>query len=512
MKIRRYCLCLLCLLILLAEYGTKEVQAQNSEDSLPAFPGAEGFGCTTPGGRGGRVIKVTNLNTSGPGSLQEACSTEGPRIVVFDTSGVIPADVIIDQSRITIAGQTAPGAGITIRGRLMTRYSEEDIFYEDIVVRFLRVRPNPATGVSGDAIQFSKVKNCVIDHVSCSWANDETIDIYYAHAVTIQWCTIEESDTEGHSKGVPHNYGMINGPGGGRISLHHTLFAHHRRRCPVIAHGPSDIRNIVVYNFRDGLSHEGHVPNNLGFNIIGNYYKTGPSEYNIFPFNFVPDVSYYLRDNYFEGLWNTYTGMIQDPWAEADSLYGLRYYKDNGVKAETEYDVPAVTTDTPQEAYNLIMLSAGCFPRDTVSRRTIVEVEEGTGSWGRHESGDLMTGLVVQTPPIDSDNDGIMDAWERANGLDPSDSTDHNTIMESGYTAIEEYCNMLAQSLLDTRSNLPPLRYDFTGDLRLSIADAVSNILLSFENPLDPQLDVNGDGGYSITDVIRLLLIIRENN
>jgi len=190
---------------------------------LPAFPGAEGFGCTTTGGRGGRVIKVTNLNSSGPGSLQAACSAEGPRIVVFDTSGIIPGDVIIDQNQITIAGQTAPGAGITIRGRLMTRYGDET--FEDIVVRFLRVRPDPTTGVSGDAIQFSKVENCVIDHVSCSWANDETIDIYYAHDVTIQWCTIEESDLEGHSKGVPHNYGMINSPGGGRISLHHTLFA-----------------------------------------------------------------------------------------------------------------------------------------------------------------------------------------------------------------------------------------------------------------------------------------------
>jgi len=510
MKAIKYCLYLFWLLILLAEYGTKEAQAQTSEHSLPAFPGAEGFGCTTPGGRGGRVIKVTNLNISGPGSLQEACSAGGPRIVVFDTSGVIPGDVIIDHSRITIAGQTAPGAGITIRGRLMTRYGDET--FEHIVVRFLRVRPDPTTGVSGDAIQFSKVKNCVIDHVSCSWANDETIDIYYAHDVTIQWCTIEESDLEGHSKGVPHNYGMINGPGGGRISLHHTLFAHHRRRCPAIAHGPSDIRNIVVYNFRDGLSHEGHVPNNLGFNIIGNYYKTGPSEYNIFPFCFVPNVSYYLRDNYFEGLWNTYTGMIQDPWAEADSLYGLRYYRDKGVKAETEYDVPAVTTYTPQEAYNLVLESAGCFPRDTVSRRTITEVKEGAGSWGRHESGDLMTGLVVKTPPFDTDNDGMMDAWERANGLDPSDSTDHITIMEPGYTAIEEYCNMLARRLAETRGNLPPLRYDFTGDLRLSVADAIGCILLSFKDPSNPQLDVSGDGRYSITDAIRLLFIIIDNS
>ena len=123
-----------------------------------------------------------------------------------------------------------------------------------------------------------------------------------------------------------------------------------------------------------------------------------------------------------------------------------------------------------------------------------------------------MTGLAVQPAPIDSDNDGMMDAWERANGLDASDSTDHNSVMESGYTAIEEYCNMMAQRLVDTRGKMPPLRYDFTGDLRLSIADAISNVLMSFKNHSGPELDVNGDGRYSINDVIRLLFIIRENS
>jgi hypothetical protein len=148
-----------------------------------------------------------------------------------------------------------------------------------------------------------------------------------------------------------------------------------------------------------------------------------------------------------------------------------------------------------------------------VTRRTIEEVKNGTGAWGRHESGDLMTGLVVQAPPVDTDNDGMMDAWERANGLDPSESTDHNTVMESGYTAIEEYCNMLARRIIDDRGKtLPPLRYDYTGDLRLNVADVVGSILLFLKEPSNPQLDVSGDGRYSITDLILLFHIIRENS
>lgn len=507
MTVKWYRPCLLWFVFAWMLGASGEAQADDPTDSLPCFPGAEGWGATTPGGRGGRVIKVTNLNTSGPGSLQAACSAKGPRIVVFDTSGVIPGGVSIDHGRITIMGQTALGAGITIKGMLSTPWDPLGLArYEDIVIRFLRIRPDPIPGVSwADAIQFSGVRRCVLDHISCSWASDETVDIYTTQDITIQWCTIEESDTEGHPEGR-HNCGLISGPEGGRVSIHHTLFAHHSRRCPAIANGPSDIRNIVVYNFRDGLSHEGHTPNNLGFNIIGNYYKRGPNDPRIFPFCFMDRISYYLRDNYIEGV-----GMIQDPWAEADKLYGLQYYARYGVKAEEEYWVPPVTTHTPEENYDLVLESAGCFPRDTVTRRTIEEVKSGTGSWGRHDPGDLMAGLTPAAPSTDTDNDGMPDAWERTKGLDPNDGTDHNVIMASGYTAIEEYCNMVAARLIETRGAGPERLYDFNGDGELGIADAIGLILLARQNPENPQLDVNWDGRYTITDVIQLILIIRDS-
>jgi pectate lyase len=424
------------LAILMAAGGV----AGSTAPPLPAFPGAEGFGATTPGGRGGRVIKVTNLNPSGPGSLQAACQAEGPRIAVFEVSGVIKGDIVITQPHLTIAGQTAPGGGITIEGMLRANYADPPSVH-DVVVRFLRVRASPGGGAQGDAIQFSTIKNAVIDHVSCSWAEDETIDLYAnASDVTVQWCTIEESSTAGHPEGR-HNYGIITGRKSGRITLHHNLFAHHARRNPAIGSGPAEFRNNVVYNFRDGWSHEGNF-GRAGFNIIGNYYKGGPSDPDIFPFCFREGVPYYLRDNYIVGV-----GMVQDPWAEADKLYGLRYYQDKGTKQKEEEPMPPVVTHTPQEAYRMVLARAGCLPRDAVTKRIIQETRTGTGAWGRRAASDLMEGLAPGTPPPDSDHDGMPDGWEASHGLDP-ECDDSAKTMASGYTAIEEYVNELAEQLI----------------------------------------------------------------
>jgi pectate lyase len=413
-----------------------------SAGDLPCFPGAEGFGSLTPGGRGGRVIKVTNLNTSGPGSLQAACSAQEPRIVVFDVSGVIPGNVLIEHGRISIMGQTAPGAGITIKGLLESKATEQKM--EDIVVRFLRCRPdsNLTLHDMGDAIRFSQARRVMIDHVSCSWASDETIDVFRADDVTVQWCTIEDGDTTGHFKGI-HNFGLIQGPDGRRISVHHNLFAHQRRRCPAVANGPADIRNNVVYNFRDGVLHD-NPTNDIPFNIIGNYYKSGPNDTQIFPFCFTDTTWYFLKDNYIEGV-----GLIQDPWAEKDKLPGLQYYARRGSKALKEAGAPPVATQSPLEAYELVLARAGCFPRDVITNRAIREVRTGTGTWGRRDVPDLMAGLAPEAPPKDSDSDGMPDDWEKANGLNPEDGTDHGKVMESGYTAIEEYCNGLAENLIE---------------------------------------------------------------
>ena len=467
-----------------------------AQDSLRAFPGAEGFGAWTKGGRGGRVLRVTNLNATGAGSFQAACSSKGPRIIVFDVSGVIPGDIHIDNGQVTIMGQTAPGAGITIQGQFRTKY----VPLEDIVVRFVRVRPDRQYGETGDAIQFSKVTNCILDHVSCSWATDENMDFYNASNVTIQWCTVEEGDTQGHDEGQ-HNTSMLLGPNGNGYSVHHNLMAHNRRRNPGVCNGPADIRNNVVYDFRDGVSHEGHTPRDSSFNIVGNYYISGPSDPKMYPFNFVGEITYYLNDNYLKKV-----GIIDDPWAERDKSAGLDRYADSGVKAEIEFAVPSVTTQPSEEAYDLVLDNAGCFPRDTVTVRSVNEVRSGTGIWGRHDPGDLMAGLVPAEPPIDADRDGMADNWEILNGLDPDNGDDHATVLPSGYTAIEEYCNMLAARLIENKGWGALNPRDFNMDGELNMSDVIGLILIAVHDRDNPAYDINGDGRFSVSDAIALLL------
>jgi pectate lyase len=221
---------------------------------------------------------------------------------VFEVGGVIRGDVSIVHPFITIAGQTAPSPGITIEGRLLSRpdfpnYREDpQKRINDIIVRFIRIRPAPSTGHTGDALQMPHTERVVLDHLSLSWASDETIDICHSSEFTVQWCTIEESDTKGHDKVVAHNFGLISAyPNSGNISILHNLFAHQSRRSPslspYVAGKPGDFRNNVVYNFYEGLTHDGHVPREA-INFIGNYYKRGPNSKTIIPFAFHPEGRY----------------------------------------------------------------------------------------------------------------------------------------------------------------------------------------------------------------------------
>ncbi len=418
---------------------------------LPAFPGAKGFGAVAVGGRGGRVIKVTNLNPSGPGSLQAACEAGGPRIVVFEVGGVIRGDVAIRHSYITIAGQTAPSPGITIEGRLLSRPDPRRRLH-DIIVQFIRIRPPPTTGHTGDAIQLPDTERVILDHLSLSWANDEMIDICHASEFTIQWCTIEESDTEGHGKGSAHNFGIISAyPNSGNISIHHNLFAHHSRRSPSLSPyvptKPGDFRNNVVYNFHEGLTHDGHTPL-APINFIGNYYKRGPSSEKIYPFVFHKKGRYYLEGNLVDGY-----GRFDNPWDRNLKLPSWLQVNRHGKRLDQPADTAAVATHTALEAYRKVLTEAGCFPRDRVTRRTIQEVMDGTGRWGRNGPANptdewFFDGLQKEKPALDTDGDGIPDAWEDANGLDKRDPKDYNRIMPTGYTAIEEYINYRADILI----------------------------------------------------------------
>jgi len=430
----------------------RDVAAAPASADIVAFPGAEGFGRITTGGRGGRVIKVGTLSPTGPGSLNEAVQSKGPRIVVFDVSGVIKGPVTITEPDLTIAGQTAPGAGITVEGLFATRYRIRPPA-NNIIIRFVRVRPKRPRRKShgGDCFQLTNVDRLILDHCSCSWGNDENMDLCGSRNMTVQWCTIEESDAVGHSKGYAHNFGMIMGYAGRNASVHHNLFAHHRKRAPLCGLEILDHRNNVIYNML--LPFVFHPPRMNGarpnepfrVNIVGNYVKDGPNVRN------------HMKGKSFDGL--IWKRQSIDPHIRENKCSWIPPSADTVMTGRpAPWAAPPVRTRPAAEAYESVLQRAGCFPRDAVTERTMEETRAGTGGWGRHEPEDgLMSGLKPGTPAKDADNDGMPDAWEKAHRLNANDPRDANGIVpkgasdgdrHAGYTWIEFYLNELADGLI----------------------------------------------------------------
>jgi len=438
---------------------------------VKSFPEAEGWGAGSQGGRGGRVIKVTNLNSSGPGSLADACRADGPRIVVFEVSGVIRGDIRITKPYITIAGQTSPGMGITIEGVVSTY----DYGVHDVILRHLRVRPRRAGGAGGDCIQIGGLGpkktgtyNIMLDHLSLSWGNDEMIDLYHAHHVTVQWCTIEESDNLGHDKGE-HNFGLISAAAdSGAISVHHNLWAHHSRRVPCMApyreDAPCDFCNNVIYNCRGGYADDGHGERAKSHvNLYKNYYRRGPqTQDRIYPFALSPQMSYYVRDNYFED-WGYQGHPRHWKWgAQPGGAPRWLQFNNNGRELDSPAKTPRIKLVDAKAAYELVLNKAGCWPRDQTTTRTVEEVKSGTGNWGRnaplepHEEW-FLNGLTQAQSSKDTDNDGLPDHWEVTHRLDPTDPSDASKIVGPGESSddrhaassfIEFYLNELAENLV----------------------------------------------------------------
>jgi pectate lyase len=431
------------------------------EGGVRAFPGAEGFGALVSGGRGGKVIKVTTLDAAGPGSLQEALDTPGPRIIVFAVSGVIAdpgganLQLTIREGNVTVAGQTAPGAGITIRGQLFTDYSNPP---SNIIIRHLRVRPvyDGSDPAQFDAIQFSRAERIMLDHVSVSGGADETVDLYEAKDVTVQWSAIESP------AGVPpagettgQNYGLVNGPDGARVSVHHTLFAHNRNRTPAIANGPAEVVNNVVYNAMRGFVHNN--PASGPFNMIGNVYQDGPSA-DAASFYFdaeegsdLATLSYFLNGNEFAGTGACAEGSTDDPWATCT----IEQVVPASARAPAQHaftgEFYAPVTATPAaDARAAVLAGAGAFPRDFVTARSVQETSTGTGDWGARydNASDFLANLRPAQAPPDADEDGIDDAWEAAHGLSPSDASDATRTLPGGYPAVETYLNELATTIV----------------------------------------------------------------
>jgi hypothetical protein len=417
-----------------------------------AFPSAEGFGRFTTGGRGGKVIAVANLNDSGGGSLRAAIESSNARTVVFRISGTIALQsaLIISNGDLTIAGQTAPGDGICLKGYPLI------IAADNVVIRFLRIRLGDAHKLQEDAISCIGRKNIIIDHCSMSWGIDEVASFYDNENATVQWCLVSESLSNSYHRKGKHGYGGI--WGGKGATFHHNLLAHHSNRNPRFngsrTHGEPDkvvvdFRNNVIYNWGENSSYGGEAGKQ---NLIANYYKFGPATRatkNRIVEPYDAKGRWYVADNFVFG----FPDITADNWAG-----GVQGNFANKGRVDSPHPFAPVMTHSAERAYELVLANVGAIQpqRDSVDARIIEEVRSGTttygGTWGKG-SGIIDSPIEVGGWPIlhsapapkDDDHDGMADDWERANGLDPRNPDDRNHDFNGdGYTNLEKYLNSLA--------------------------------------------------------------------
>lgn len=478
---------------------TKDVQLSAAAEAtlLPAFPGAEGGGRQSVGGRGGSIYYVTNLNNSGAGSLRDAVSQSG-RTILFKVSGTINllSPLVIQRDNITIAGQTAPGDGICL-----ANYGVR-IMANNVIIRYIRSRPgdiilNPEdTTKVVDAMYNSfgtpvtnPYRNVIIDHCSLSWCTDELGSFYAIADFTLQWSLLSESLYKSvHDKATPHGYGGI--WGGQNASFHHNLMVHNGNRNPRFSGSAAtgqpekeyvDFRNNVVYNWV-GSAYGGTGGHH---NMIGNYYKPGPATtgnascansnrrhrillyttYTVTGGDTTFGGKFYVKDNYVQGYScvNETSDTATNNWrfgVHPDSSPGAVAAMAAG-RSDTVFPYTAVTTQTAEDAYVSVTASAGAsLPRrDTVDRRIVHETLTGTATYGDTsyqaagmgipsgmiDSQNTVGGWPVlssSTYPNDTDNDGLPDWWEAMiNGTADTTSISANALAGDGYTQLEHYIN-----------------------------------------------------------------------
>ena len=417
----------------------------------PAFPGVEGFGKYTVGGRGGKVIEVTNLNDAGPGSFRAAVSAKGPRTVVFRVSGTIAleSELKIREPYLTIAGQTAPGDGICIKNYQVNFDTSQ------VIMRYLRFRPGDEKGKEQDA--FGGAGNqIVVDHCSASWGVDETFSINKAANLTVQWCLVSESLYHSIHKKGNHGYGGLwGGPGG---SWHHNILAHHSSRNPRasgnVDSGLMDYRNNVIYNWGFNSAYGGELwPRNW----INNYYKSGPATDDkvrgrIF-LQKDPRGKMFAAGNFVAG----FPAISADNWNGGINFAPDGEATEKTLRVDRPFVVAPVTTQSAEVAYGLVLAQAGAsLVRDAVDRRVVEEIRTGTATFGASYKGGGKGIIDSQKDvggwpelrslpaPVDTDHDGVPDVWEQAHGLNPQDPADGpRATTPGGYTNLERYLNSL---------------------------------------------------------------------
>lgn len=417
-----------------------------------AFPGAEGAGAYALGGRGGQVLRVTTLADSGPGSLRSAVEAAGPRTIIFDIGGTITLErpLRIREGRVTIAGQTAPGGGITLRNQPLL------IEADDVVVRYIRARLGDVTRVEADALSIVHGRRIIVDHVSASWSVDETLSAGSpgtnpeggVRDVTVQWSIIAESlNGSAHAKGS-HGYGSLVRAGfGARLSWHHNLWAHHSARMPrpgnynapaIDPTGPlMEFRSNVFYNWGGQRSgYNADEATHIAYNFIDNAYVAGPNSTRNIAFH----ESNRIARSFFAG--NSMNGAIPaDPWSLVSGVAVAAN------RLAEPIAVAPVRSDPAPSAYERVLAGAGASRfRDSVDARVVDTVRQRAGAI--IDSQDEVGGwpvLAAGTPWRDSDGDGMPDEWERRNRFDPRNPADGNGDRDrDGFTNLEEWLAELA--------------------------------------------------------------------
>jgi pectate lyase len=421
-----------------------------------SFPGAEGWGKFSKGGRGGKVIEVTNLNDDGPGSFRAAVMNKDPRTVVFRVSGTIElkSKLIITSPYLTIAGQTAPGDGICLKN-----YPLDITNTHDILVRYLRIRPGAGSGLIGSEIDGTEVRessNIIYDHCSVSWSCDEGINNWHKSSfVTFQWCLMSDPLNKSvHEKGA---HGFSSTIGGYKATFHHNILANGTARNPSIGgnnQNPTvmlDVRNCIISNWQ----HRSTDGKPLSINLVNNYYKPGPATQdrvkrriasidNAIKYGF--STLWYIEGNFVEG----YPSISANNWAGGvDFDEGTSEARN---RQTTPFEFAPVTTQSAVEAYNLVLKNAGAtYPkRDSQDERVIAQIKTGvysktpTGIIDNVEQVGGWPQLKSAPAPVDGDHDGMPDSWEKAHGLNPNDAADGSKITGGeGYTNLEVYLNSI---------------------------------------------------------------------